>query len=238
MNTRPVLAATLSLMVLGWVPRVSGAAVVCQAADAPALFEVSFAPERDEALGGQVRADGPWRHVFEPPAPAADVPAPLLADTQAAPAQEPVSSRPRAVQLSSGYETRLKIHRIASWATVPLFATEYILGEKLYDGDYSDGVKSAHSAFAAGIAVLFGVNTVTGVWNLWEGRQKTEGRTRRWVHGLLMIGADAGFVATGMLAPGDDDEGGDGGNRSTHRTVAITSMGVAAASYVYMLLTR
>jgi hypothetical protein len=39
-----------------------------------------------------------------------------------------------------------------------------------------------------------------------------------------------------MMTP-DDDEG-DGGSRSTHRTVAITSMGVAAASYVYMLVTR
>ena len=53
-------------------------------------------------------------------------------------------------------------------------------------------------------------------------------------HGIMMLGADAGFVATAMLAPGDDG----GGNRSTHRAVAITSMGVATASYVFMLLTR
>ena len=49
-----------------------------------------------------------------------------------------------------------------------------------------------------------------------------------------MLGADAGFLATAMLAPGEDGSG----NRSTHRAVALTSMGVAVASYVFMLLTR
>jgi hypothetical protein len=59
---------------------------------------------------------------------------------------------------------------------------------------------------------------------------------------MLMLGADAGFVATGLMAPGGHEGGGDGGggssSQSAHRTVAITSMGVAAASYVYMLVTR
>lgn len=56
----------------------------------------------------------------------------------------------------------------------------------------------------------------------------------------MMFGADLGFVATGALAPDDDSDegGGSSGNRSLHRTVAITSMGVAAVSYVYMLVTR
>jgi hypothetical protein len=55
-----------------------------------------------------------------------------------------------------------------------------------------------------------------------------------------MLGADAGFVATAALAPGDDERGQirSMGRRSTHRTVALTSMGVAAASYIYMLFAR
>jgi hypothetical protein len=91
-----------------------------------------------------------------------------------------------------------------------------------------------HSAIGVGIGGLFAVNTVTGVWNLWEARHDPNGRRRRLIHGISMLGADAGFVATGLLAPGDEG----GGSRSTHRTVALTSMGVAAGSYVYMLLTR
>ncbi len=50
-----------------------------------------------------------------------------------------------------------------------------------------------------------------------------------------MLGADAGFVATGMLAPNKE---GEGGNRSTHRAVAYTSMGVATVSYLMMLFGR
>jgi hypothetical protein len=50
-----------------------------------------------------------------------------------------------------------------------------------------------------------------------------------------MLGADVGFLATSMTAPDDDDEG---GSRSLHRNLAITSVSVATASYLYMLFTR
>ena len=53
-------------------------------------------------------------------------------------------------------------------------------------------------------------------------------------HFVITLGADAGFVATGMLAP---DEG-EVGDRAAHRAVALTSMGVATAAYLLMLLTR
>jgi hypothetical protein len=144
--------------------------------------------------------------------------------------------RPQAFTYSDGYNTRRKIHMAASWATLPLFVGQYIAGQKLYDGTGSSSAKSWHGALAGGVAALFAVNTVTGVWNLWEARQDPNGKTRRLVHGLLMLGADAGFVATGLMAPDDDGEG--GGDRSAHRTVAITSMGVAAGSYLFMLFTR
>ena len=145
--------------------------------------------------------------------------------------------RPTAYEYSDFYNTRRKIHMIASYLTIPMVIGESIAGQKLYDGNGSEAAKSAHGAFTAGLAALFGVNTITGVWNLWEGRHDPNGRTRRVVHSVLMLGADAGFVAAASLAP-DDDEGGFSSDRSAHRNVAITSMSVAVGSYIYMLVTR
>jgi hypothetical protein len=130
---------------------------------------------------------------------------------------------------------RRKIHVYASLATLPLFATQFVIGQKLFDGGSSSGMKSAHTITGVGIGALFGVNTVTGVWNMWEARKDPNGRRRRLIHGISMLGADAGFFATGMLTP--DDDGGDS-NRSLHRNVALTSMAIATGSYLYMVFTR
>jgi hypothetical protein len=150
------------------------------------------------------------------------------------------SGRPRAIEYSESYNVRRKVHFIASFATLPLFAAEYILGAKLYDGNASDTERSAHGVVAGSIGVLFGVNTVTGVWNMYETRQEPAGRTRRLLHGALMLVADAGFVATGALAP-ESEEGSqpiDTSAKNKHRTVAISSMGVATLSYLIMLIGR
>jgi hypothetical protein len=151
------------------------------------------------------------------------------------------SPRAKAISYSDGYYLRLKIHRLASYATLPLFAAQFAVGQKLYDGDRSSSLRSAHSALAAGTAVLFGLNSVTGVWNLWEARKDPNGRGKRLLHAILMLGADAGFVATGALAPeGEEGEGRfhSDNRRNTHRTVAISSMAVATAGYLYMLLAK
>jgi hypothetical protein len=73
-----------------------------------------------------------------------------------------------------------------------------------------------------------------------EGRHDPNRRERRFFHGILMLAADAGFVATGATAPGEHDRAGfsQSDRRSTHRIVAITSMGVATFRYLYRLLTR
>lgn len=173
----------------------------------------------------------PWHVTFAAPS----TPAVLQIErVVAAAAFSQDNQRPIAIEYSDGYNTRRKIHMIASYATIPLFAAQYWAGEKLFDDPDDSSAKSAHGALAIGIASLFAVNTVTGVWNLWEARKDPNGRTRRLVHGLLMLGADAGFAATGALAPDGDDDA----RRSTHRNVAIASMGVSVASYVYMLVTR
>ena len=175
----------------------------------------------------ETRHDRLWQVSFD---------APRLALTDSAEPAAADQARTQAFQYSEAYNTRRKIHMMASYATIPLFVGQYIAGQKLYNGEGGDTAKSVHGVLAGSVAALFAINSVTGVWNMWEARGDPNGKTRRLVHGTLMLAADAGFVATGMLAP--DEHGGDGSSQSTHRTVALTSMGVAAASYVYMLVTR
>jgi len=142
--------------------------------------------------------------------------------------------RPVAVQYSSAYAVRAKIHKWGSYATLPLFGAQAVLGMQLDEGTTSEAVRATHAGIATAMVGLFGVNSVTGLWNLWEGRKDPNGRTKRVTHGILMLGADAGFVATGLLAPTNDG----GGNRDLHKTVAFTSIGVATAGYLLMLLTK
>src|SRR3954467_9949476 len=145
--------------------------------------------------------------MFASPAPAQDQ-TPSLAEqastaaAQLAPVQDQQASAPPAVviEYSDAYRLRAKIHKIASFTTLPLFAAEGVVGQKLYNArinlEDTNTLKSTHLALAAGIGGLFGVNTVTGVWNLIESRHDPNHRTIKWVHGLLMLGADAGFLAT------------------------------------------
>ena len=151
--------------------------------------------------------------------------------------QQPPTARPVAVEYSDGYYTRAKIHKYASFATLPLFATEVYLGQSLYDGNRDDTKKGAHAAVGAAIGGLFAVNTVTGVWNLWEARKDPAHRKLRVLHGVLMLAADGGFVATAAMTP-DIKRFGPitlSNDASTHRTLALTSIGIATGSYLLML---
>lgn len=141
---------------------------------------------------------------------------------------------PRSVEYSDGYFTRLTVHRYASYAMLPMFVAQYVAGEQLMEkGDQApEWARSAHGPLAAGVAGLFAVNTVTGAWNLWDARRDPEGRTRRTLHGVLMLLADAGFAATGLLAEEAEESG---SSRGLHRTVAVSSMGVSLLSYAIML---
>jgi hypothetical protein len=135
---------------------------------------------------------------------------------------------------------RLTVHHIASFATVPLFVAEYILGQKLYQNPPgTQSQRQTHRAVALGVAGLFAVNTVTGAWNLWDSRTTPQGGLRRYLHAGLMFAADAGFVATGLAAPrGDRIYTATQADRNRHRTLALTSMGTALASYAMMLIWR
>lgn len=147
-----------------------------------------------------------------------------------------IRPRRRAFVYSDAYATRATIHKWSSWAMLPLFAGEYAVGQQLYN-DPQNGSRDLHSLLAAGIGGLFAVNTATGALNLWESRKDPNGRTRRWIHGIAMLVADAGFLATAGTAP--ESEGGSGiteGNKSLHRTLAISSGSVALGSWLMMLL--
>lgn len=149
-------------------------------------------------------------------------------------APDTVKPRRRAVRLSEAYHTRLRIHKVASYAMLPLFAAQYAAGDQLYKKGSAapDWAKNSHGVLAAGVAGLFTLNTITGGLNWWETRRQEKGRTWRTMHAALMLAADAGFTATGLLAE-DAEESGD--DRRLHRTVALTSIGVATASYLMML---
>ena len=99
------------------------------------------------------------------------------------------------------YDVRAKIHKYASFATLPLVGGEFVVGQSLFDSP-SDWKKSAHVAIGTAIGGLFAVNSVTGVWNLVEARKDPNRGHLPLIHGLLALGADAGFVATAAITPG------------------------------------
>lgn len=189
------------------------------------------------------RPRDPWNIWAARPAVGAARPATPLFDASMTPdpvdAAQTAAPAKVAVEYSDAYRLRAKIHKYSSFAMLPLFATEVALGQSLYNNGGEGSRRSAHAAVGAGIGALFAVNTVTGGWNLWEAREDPNGRTRRWLHGLLMMAADVGFVATTAVAPNREFERGGSnfsGNRDTHRRVAFTSMGLATAGYLVMLI--
>lgn len=170
--------------------------------------------------------------------PAATIPGP---DSSMAALRVVVDSghrRPKAIKLSDAYYTRLAIHRYASYATLPLFAAEYALGQSMYNQTADSLVRSSstrswHGLVADALGVVFAANTVTGVWNLWEGRKATEGRTRRYVHAGLMLLSDAGFVWTAQLAPNRRNLT---TQRAVHRNAAMISIGTSVVGDLMMLI--
>ena len=149
--------------------------------------------------------------------------------------------RPVAIEYSDAHETRAKIHKYASWATLPLIGAEFALGEKLYNDANSetDSMRGVHGAVGAGLISLFAVNSVTGLWNLLESNQ-APGHTKRLVHGIIMLAAEGGFVAAAASAPGHSRNPlvAIDTNKATHRDIAFVSFGLGTAGYLLMLLTK
>jgi hypothetical protein len=148
------------------------------------------------------------------------------------------TARPVAIEYSDGHLMRGKIHKYASFATLPLFATEYWLGQSLYNDPQSltSGKRAAHGTVGAALISLFAVNSVTGVWNLLESRA-APGHTKRLVHGLLMLASEGGLIASAASAPGHSRSSlvNFDVNKATHRNIAVVSIGVGTAGYLFML---
>lgn len=150
-------------------------------------------------------------------------------------------ARPVAIEYSDAHETRAKIHRYVSWAVLPLMGAEFALGQTLYNDPNStnSNLRGVHGAVGAGLIGVFAAQSVTGVWNLLE-ESSAPGQKKRLVHGFMMLAAEGGFIAAAAMAPGHsrNDLVNFDANKSTHRNVAIVSIGVGTAGYLLMLLTK
>lgn len=147
---------------------------------------------------------------------------------------QPGTARQKAFVYSDAYRTRLKIHRYASFATLPLFAAQAIVGQSLATNP-TDAKRTTHMILASSIGGLFAVNGVTGVWNLIEARHDPNRHTLRTVHGVLMLAASGLFFATAVTAPGSEFQSGEDGSLGVHRGLAISSIGIATTAYLIML---
>lgn len=163
---------------------------------------------------------------------AAQVLSTVPADTPRA----PVRQRPRAIEVSEWYGRRLTLHRRLAYATIPLFAFQWTAGQQIWDkgNEAPAWALTGHRVGAASIATVFTINTVTGVWNLWETRATAEGRGRRYFHAASMLVADAGFTWAGAVLSEQAEN--DFGKRRLHRKVALTSMGITLTSGLLMRL--
>lgn len=157
------------------------------------------------------------------------------------------TARRKAVTYSDWYARRLRVHRYGSYAMLPLFVTQYILGNKLLDqknAQYAgtrvtpidQNLRTTHKVVAGAVGALFVVNTTTGLWNLVASRNTVEGRKLRTIHALTMLTADAGFLYTGYLSSKAVDHG--PADARKHRNVALGSFSIATVGASLMWFRR
>jgi len=146
--------------------------------------------------------------------------------------------RRKSIQVSDWYERRLRIHRYLAYTTIPLYAFQAIAGNQLFQESSGapEWAKTGHRVGATALAAVFTVNTVTGLWNLWDSRSAPQGRTRRTIHTILMLASDAGFTYTGIKLSNEAEN--SLAKRKQHRNLAYASMGVAIAGSGMMLIWR
>jgi hypothetical protein len=165
---------------------------------------------------------------------AAQIATVVPADTAPAPSQ-----RVQAIEVSEWYGRRLALHRALSYTVIPLFAFQYAAGNQMWEKGTDAApawARRGHRIGAATIGGVFAVNTVTGVWNLWDSRHTEEGRARRYLHAASMLIADAGFTWAGAVLSEQAER--DPDKRRLHRTVALTSIGISVTSGLIMYFTN
>ncbi|MFN8581087.1 MAG: hypothetical protein U0163_08950 [Gemmatimonadaceae bacterium] len=145
--------------------------------------------------------------------------------------------RTKAIEYSDWYNRRLTIHKVGAYLSLPLFATEYWLGNKLMnDLVVKSWVRPMHGTVASAIGVVFAANSLTGLWNLYDSRNDPHDRARKIVHTVGMLAADAGFLVTASLAGESEGVGGSnyGSRAQNHKNAALVSIGLASASTIMM----
>ena len=151
----------------------------------------------------------------------------------------PTRRRAQAIEISPAYELSLRAHRLAAYSVLPLFVVQAVVGNQLFQADKSgatrpDWATSAHKVGAAAIGSVFTLETVTGLYNLWQSRDNDVGRTKRLAHSALLLASDAGFTYAGTKLASDAKR--DSQARDNHRMLSYYSMGAALAGYGIMLV--
>lgn len=148
----------------------------------------------------------------------------------------PRHRRRKTVDVSEWYSRRLTIHRYVAFATLPVFAVQYAAGQQLFakSRDAPTWAKTTHRVGATLLAGMFTVNTVTGLWNLWDSRSVPDKRVLRTIHALTMLTADAGFTYAGAKLSNEAETSLQ--KRREHRTIALSCMGLTMGSAFMMKL--
>ena len=144
--------------------------------------------------------------------------------------------RPKVIELSDWYYRRLTIHRWVAYGTLPVFAAQWAAGQRLYDDSRAapTWAKTTHRVGATLLAGGFTVNTVTGLWNLWDSRSVEQGRALRAVHALSILVADGMFTYAGAKLSDEAEQ--SSAKRREHRTIALSAMALTTVSGVAMKL--
>jgi hypothetical protein len=144
--------------------------------------------------------------------------------------------RRHAIVYSEWYGTRATIHRRLSYTMIPLFALSYFTGQKLFnEGTHASDVTLAlHQGSAGAVSVLFGLNTITGGINLWQGRHDPAQRKRKILHAVLFTAASAGFAYAGVVLA--DGARYSLSKRTAHRNMTLFSMGLSVSSVLVMMV--
>jgi hypothetical protein len=163
---------------------------------------------------------------------------PRLSSVEPASLSRAAQGSPRVVafEYSDGYRLRAKIHKVASFATLPLVGAEAYLGQRLFNNLAQAGttMRKLHRDVAEAIGGLFALNSVTGVWNMISARKDPNGLVLRTIHSVLMLVADGGFVATAFTRPKISSEIYDS-KKNQHMALAYASISVATVGYLVML---
>ena len=143
--------------------------------------------------------------------------------------------RTKAIEYRGFYHARLTLHRWLSFAMLPLFVGSYVTGDQVlkHSSSAPDWALKWHRPLATATAAVFAATTITGLWNLWDSRKDPAGRTKRYVHSLLFIAADAGFAYSGITLAREAKN--SERKRIQHRNIALISMGISITSGGMML---